>query len=173
MDFDIGTIFYIIVTIVVIVASTRKKKKKSGAAPSGTSGAESKVQGFLSKLGVQLEDFADNTKETVNTFAEEFVPGQSSSEPVFESDGEPYDQFLEEEAAENRRFSELESEYDPNSIDNLDLILSEDRRSTLDQEIQDVIELDDLSGFEYPELLNDFDLQTAVIYSTILNRKEY
>lgn len=171
MDFDIGTIIYIIITIVAIVAGARGKKKKPTQSPSQkSSGAESKIEGFFNRLGVQLEGLADQSPQTEQVLVEEENLFEEDTSVGMISEEQASDEGIEgEDLIYDMSYKGFEGEHDIN----ISLMAEEALRSTEDQEMTDIIDLDYTSNSDFSELLNDFDLQTAVIYSTILNRVEY
>ena len=69
-------------------------------------------------------------------------------------------------------YAEYEGVYDPDAQANLDLMEAEAVRTT-DPDAIEVIDVEELPQADYFEIVKDFDLGTAVIYSTIINRKEY
>ena len=171
IDFDVGTILYIVITIVAVIAGVVRKKKKPAAKPSG-SGAESKIEGFFKNLGVQLEGVVDETKSSVQTIADELIPGP---DPALQTEKTAYTDFsvqsMDELEERDDRFMAYEGMHNPDSGGNSNLIAFEVVRSTDDSDIMNVTE--DTSNPSYAEVVRDFDLQTAIIYSTIINRVEY
>ncbi len=192
MEFDIGTLIYIIVTIVAIVAGVTGNKKKPSPGNPG-SGEKTGSKSFLEKLEEQIGAFSDEARGTqLETDDEEvFVTDQG-----MEEDGDELtEEFAEAPAAEASRsaeekaapayefawndpsnvYSQYEGYYDLDErekSDYEDLKSSEARRTTDEDEIK-VIDMDEVSHVDYFEIIKDFDLGTAVIYSTIINRKEY
>lgn len=175
MELDIGTIIYIIITIIAIVASVAGKKKKpqvSGSEEYEKDHSESFFERIEGKFGSFIDDAkssADHLKEEVGM--KEEVLETVSQEDVDHTQGVDYknNSFEPGSAA----YSEFEGVYNPNMFENAELIREEAERSTNNSEIIDVIELDESSKPDYFEIVKDFDLGTAVIYSTIINRKEY
>ena len=163
MEFDIGTILYIVITLVaVLVGVLGKKKKPAGTGSGGDEGASQ--PGFLENLERVLSGQQERTPITELQDYEEDLPAEEGLDaevdpaPVWEPVKDPgtseiYD--LKREAMRER---------EP------DIILTEG--DILDEPLQ-VIELDEESGTGFLELVQKFDARTAVIYSAILNRREY
>jgi hypothetical protein len=173
MEFDIGTIIYIIITIVAIAAGTLGKKRKPGQSkPAGD--PEKSSGSFLENLGKQFEGLIDEAKESVKlgTTGE----AEAEFEEVIEDKKIEYqtitDQYNESQAEEDSLYSDFEGEYDPDQIENEELITSEAISAT-EKQILEIIEIDETKYADYYEIVQDFDLGTAVIYSSIINRKEY
>jgi len=165
MEFDFGNILYIIVTIVAIVLGLAGKKKKPAG---GNTSAPSRAAGaFLDQLGINLEELVDQqpVKEMLDD-AEE-ADDESFEETVYAEEigevkaGEP----------EKSRFSDYEGFFSPESVANRFLISNEAIPVTAPIEL---IELDEeTEKIDMPGIIGNFDLSKAVIYSEILNRKEY
>ena len=75
--------------------------------------------------------------EESNTFAEEFIPGQSKSEPVFEQEGKSYDQFIT---------------FTPEEVITLHLSLQNFVKACFDNELRIVTLIDEAAN--YDELKN-------------------
>ncbi|MDF1570329.1 MAG: hypothetical protein P1P82_01780 [Bacteroidales bacterium] len=175
MEFDIGTLIYIVITIIAIVAGVAGKKKTPAGSSDGSGDGSSKS--FFDKLEEQLTGFADEAKETAGSFAEEIKAPFTGDQYVVER----------EVAADDRReqdktywqnniesaYDEYAGIYDPDQQDELEQISEEAIRSTDESDMLQVEELDESEHPDYFEIVNEFDLGTAVVYSTIINRKEY
>ncbi len=175
MDFDIGTLFYILITIVAIVASVFGQKKKQ-AEGQQSSDEEDAPFGFFSKLEEQIGGMVDDTKEGVKKVAEEITPAEQRPDNRIQQDKDSYDwastSFDGDAATSGDYYNEFEGYYDSKKQESLDAIIEEVERSTSDEAIK-VIEVEDISHPDYFKIVESFDLGTAVIYSTIINRKEY
>jgi hypothetical protein len=175
MEFDIGTLFYILITIIAIVASVLGQKKKP-ADGQQTSDEESGPFGFFSKLEEQIGGLVDDTKEGVQQVAEEVIPEEQPDDKRILQDKDSYDwqtaSYDGDTATSGEYYNEFEGYYDSKKQEDLDAIIEEVERSTSDDAIQ-VIDVEDSSHPDYFKIVEDFDLGTAVIYSTIINRKEY
>jgi hypothetical protein len=175
MEFDIGTLFYILITIVAIVASVLGKKKKP-ADDEYSSDEESGPFGFFSKLEEQISGLADDAREGVQQVAEKVIPEEQPDDQRILQDKDSYDWQSEsydgDSANAGEYYNEFQGYYDSEQQENLDAIIKEVERSTSDDAIQ-VIEVEDLSHPDYFKIVDNFDLGTAVIYSAIINRKEY
>lgn len=172
MDFDIGTLIYIIVTIVAVIAGAAGKKKKPVAtgAPTESSEAESQNPGFFKKLEDQLGNIVDEAKSSVQEITDEFKP--SSEQPVDPFFATPVQEEVEERHHESL-FDQYEGLFDPDAQENQELMESEAVRSTDAGEILHAVEVDEYEHPDYFEIVKDFDLGTAVVYSTIISRPEY
>jgi hypothetical protein len=182
MDFDIGTIIYIIITIVAIAAGAFGKKKKP-APSSPVSEDENEPVGFFEKLEEQFSGIISEAKESVQNITTEFIPVEEKpiAEPTFQDEykalGSLLDQYnfdhtvkVEESFFDSEESEELLLESDDEQIQ--DLISSEAIRTT-DGQVLEVIETDTTTYPDYLENIQDFDLGTGIIYSIIINRKEY
>ncbi len=171
MDFDIGTLIYIIITIVAIVAGAMGNKKKPAKGNSGSSGS------FFDKLEEQIGGFVDETKESVRSVTDELGFSEDENEEEAAADyswnDESTEAFREEDDQAEFAYSDFEGVYNPEKEKNLDLIEQEAVRATDGSESLEVIEMEDNSYPDYFEIVSDFDLGTAVVYSTIINRIEY
>ncbi len=175
MEFDIGTLFYILITIIAIAASVLGKKKKPEGGDS-SSDEDSGPFGFFSKLEEQIGGMVDDTKEEVQPVAEEVVAAEKPDNNRIQQDQGSYDwqsaSFEGDSATSGNYYNEFEGFYDAEKEENLESIIEEAERSTSDENLE-VIDMDDIINPDYFEIAKDFDLGTAVIYSTIINRKEY
>ena len=175
MEFDIGTLFYILITIIVIIASVLGKKKKPvDGQPS--SDEESGPFGFFNKLEEQIGGLVDETKDEVQPVAEEAISAEKPDINRIQQDQGGYDwqsvSFDGDSATSGNYYNEFEGFYDADKKENLESIIKEIEKSTSDEDIE-VIDMDNISNPDYFEIVKDFDLGSAVIYSTIINRKEY
>ncbi len=188
MEFDIGTLVYIIITIVAIVAGGAGNKKKPAPGNPG-SGENTGSNSFLEKLEEQFGNFADEARGSLQEEVDEevYVTGQEAEEEAAAFEETPAaeaSRSAEEQAAPSYEFawndpanvySQYEGYYDLDEKDKSDyddLKASEARRTNDEDEIR-VIDMDEDSYVDYFEIVKNFDLGTAVIYSTIINRKEY
>ena len=163
MEFDIGTILYIVITLVaVLVGVLGKKKKPADGAPGSTTGeARSSFMENLERVltqGQEPTQVRDLQDYEVDLPAEEYV----SDEPV------------EEVVHETRRGDSLMDKYDEimrrNTGSDPDLMVAE---GGIMEEALEVIDLDEHPGTDYFEIVRDFDAGTAVVYSAIINRLDY
>ncbi|MCA1746603.1 MAG: hypothetical protein LC655_02830, partial [Bacteroidales bacterium] len=156
MDFDIGTLFYILITIIAIVASVLGKKKKP-AEGQQSSDEESGPFGFFSKLEEQIEGLVDDTKKEVHQVSEEIIPAEvitaeQRDDNRILQDKDSYDwqsaSFHEDTATSGDYYNEFEGYYDPKKQEGLDAIIEEAENSTSDEAIQ-VIDVEDISHPDY------------------------
>lgn len=163
MEFDIGTILYILITLVAVLVGVLGKKKKPAEGAPGSTGGESRSS-FMENL------------ERVLTQGEE--PAQVRDLQDYEPDlpAEEYvtDELVEEVQPETRRGQNLMDQYEE--------IMRRNRGSDTDpmnaregetEEVLEVIDLDEESGTDYFEIVREFDAGTAVVYSAIINRLDY
>lgn len=174
MEFDIGTLIYIIITIIAIVAGVAGKKKNpaGNTAPAG----EEAPKGFFDKLEEQIGGFVDEAKESVNSVSDEIRSAVTGDESVMQQEAVQEDRFnydTDFEEDYESEFNAFEGVLDQEQQDNLDLVNSEATRVTDEEDVMQVIDMDQPNHPDYFEVVKDFDLGTAVIYSTIINRKEY
>jgi hypothetical protein len=175
MEFDIGTLIYIIITIVAIVAGVAGKKKNP--APGTGSSGEGGSKSFFDKLEEQLSGFADEAKGAAGSIPEEVRAPFAEDQPVMSQRIERDDDriqaqhYLEED--EESAFNEYEGIYDPEQQENLEQMSAEALRTTDESDMLQVVEMDEPDHPDYYEIVSEFDLGTAVIYSSIINRKEY
>lgn len=180
MDLDIGTLIYIIITLVVVITGALGKKRKPVTKPA--TGESSGSGGFFQKLEDQLSGFVDETKASLSSTESENDLEELNPETSFQQENNGNYQNEEEgtlyvdtsKSNEDAGLSdsyedEEESEYEEIA----DLINNEAIRATDGNMIMEVYDLDNDLGLDYFDLVDDFDLKSAVIYSAIINRKEY
>jgi len=178
IDFDIGTLIYIIITVVAIVAGAFGKKKKPVNKPLAEE-EETGSKGFFGKLEEQFGGFIEEAKESVQGITSEFVPVENEvvEEPVIQEAAKGYESLLDKYVngipMEDSPFQEYEESFDEDEEDNEDLTSPQAKRSTEDGQILQVINTDPNTYVDYDQMIEDFDLGTAVIYSSIINRQEY
>ena len=175
MEFDIGTLIYIIITIIAIVAGVAGQKKKPAGGTGDTEEGASK--GFFDKLEEQLTGFAGEARETAGSVAEEIKAPFTEEQPeaereVASDDRREHDKNYWQNNIDSA-YDEYAGIYDPDQQDELEQISEEAIRSTNPDDALEVIEMEESSHPDYYEIVSEFDLGTAVIYSTIINRKEY
>ncbi len=175
MEFDIGTLIYILITIVAIAASVLGKKKKPVDGEAASDG-ESGPFGFISKLEEQIGGSVDEIKDEVQPVADEVIATEKPDYDRIQQDQGGYDwqsaSFEGDSAISGNYYNEFEGFYDADKKENLESIIEEAEKSTSEENLE-VIDMDDFTNPDYFEIAKDFDLGTAVIYSTIINRKEY
>lgn len=164
MDFDIGNILYIVITLVAVIIGLLGKKKKPAEG------------GSEAPQGEARPSFMENL-ERVLTMGQEQHEVRNLQE--FEDDLQAEEEEIEVLAAEQdygdlRNRPGIMEEYDRimnRSTDGeMELILSEGENATEDLQL---VELDEISGTDYFEVVQNFDAGTAVVYSTIINRLDY
>jgi len=174
MDFDIGTLIYIIATLVAVIAGAFSKKKKpaGGQQPEGSERKEGSG-GFFGKLEQQFEGIVDEARNVVKETTGEFTSSEDALEEMQHDEytfaEEVHEKRLSGENEKIAAFSQYEGIFDPDMLMNQELIEGEAERSTGIQ----VIELEEDSYVDYYEIVKDFDLGTAVVYSAIISRPDY
>lgn len=157
MDFDIGNILYVVITVVAIAASLLRKKKKPA-------GKQSKP-GFFENLETMLKMGQEDPMVTdLNNHEPDLVGEYEDSE----------DEVIPETQGLEAEGGSLMEEYERLLAERggavVEVLNYEGQRSTEAMEIEG---LPDDEGTDYFEILKDFDAQTAVVYSAIINRVEY
>jgi hypothetical protein len=177
MEFDIGTLLYIVVTIIALIASVVGKKKN----PSSSESTEGQQKtGFFGKLEEELGNLAAEAKKTT----EQVIYDGGYDDDEVEVEVDEAENYLDhrdgevsyaEEVDETpvSAYSNFEGIYNSEKRANAELIESEVIRSNENDDILNVIDLEETDHPDYFEIVKDFDLGTAVVYSTIINRKEY
>ena len=125
----------------------------------------------------ELNSLVDEAKSSVNTVKEEF----SSSEQTIDEEEPSGYEVMQEEPLEV--YSEpMESYQSPfmqyegimvQDTDSMDMLQDEAVKTTDIDEIIELLELEEEEKPDYFEIVKDFDLGTAVVYSAILNRQDY
>ncbi len=174
MEIDFGTILYILITIIVVIAGIAGKKKKPATGePSGEGGGKS----FFDKLEEQLGGFVDDAREQAQSVKEEFSPGDESAEVSMEQEATTaYQAIAREDFPDHDNpgmYEQYEGVFDPDSEEGLDLLPDEAVRSTEESDSMELVDLEEEDHPDYFEIVSEFDLGTAVIYSAIINRKEF
>lgn len=163
MDFDIGNILYIVITIVAVTVGLLGKKKKPADGGSGAEGNDARPS-FMQNLERVLQ------------------MGQEPQEVQYIHESEedlPAEEIVEVQAVEGA-LSDVRSR--PSIMDEYDRIMnrSTDGESNLTMsegesmnEVLEVVDLDELAGTDYFEIIKDFDAGTAIVYASIINRLDY
>lgn len=179
MEFDIGTIIYILIMIIAIAVGAFGKKKKQPVQRTETA-AENEKKGFFSRLEQQIDGLVEETKGSFEKNITNLIPGASdftgnekviSEKVLYESfkgndDGRSVSLYEDEESEEG------EGDYDPDEAESAELVISESTAIAEEKLIQ-VIETEEVLQVDFYELVKEFNLAKAVIYSEIINRKEY
>ena len=154
MDFEIGNLLYIVITLVAVIIGVLGKKKKPADGGSGTPGSEARP-GFFENL------------ERVLQMGQE--PAQITDLQNFEADL-PVEEVVPEEVVE-KSLSDIRNR--PSIMEEYERIMNRGKDGEQISEALEVIDLDELPGTNYFEIVRDFDVGTAVVYSTIINRLDY
>ena len=177
MDFDIGSLFYIVITIVIVIAGIVGKKKKPAAGSRATGAKEGAKEkstsgGFFGKLEAQLENFAAEAKQSMGNLQQEPVIEEDEvvvERDYFESMSDDYEKRKEPELKVD--MAAYEGLYSPDDIENDPLMEAEGISVT---DALELIHLDEYhtGSFDDQQIIEDFDARTAIIYSAIINRRE-
>ncbi len=160
MDFEIGNILYIVITLVAVIVGVLGKKKKP--ANGGSSAPESGARpGFMENLERVLQMGQEPVEITELQNFEEDVPVEELV-PVHKAE---------------ESFDDLRNR--PSIMDEYDSIMNRSKDGEFvmeDGELSEalgVLDLDEMQGTDYFEIVREFDAGTAVVYSTIINRLDY
>ena len=163
MDFDISNILYIVITLVAVIVGVLGKKKKP--ADGGSDAPKSAARpGFMENLERVLQMGQEQVGVTeLQDFEEDLTPEEDL--PV----------QLEVQSPADVRSR-------PSIMDEYDRIMNRAKDGELDSMMEgnelvsdaiELIDLDEMAGTDYFEIVRDFDAGTAVVYSTIINRLDY
>ena len=163
MDFEIGNILYIVITLVAVIVGVLGKKKKP--ADGGSDAPKSAARpGFMENLERVLQMGQEQAGTTELQDFEEDLPPEEVL-PV---------QAVEQDQADLRNRPGIMDEYDRimkrGKDGELDSMMEGDE---LGSDAAELVDLDEVSGTDYFEIVRDFDAATAVVYSTIINRLDY
>jgi len=154
MDFEIGNLLYIVITLVAVIIGVLGKKKKPADGGSGAAESEARP-GFFENL------------ERVLQMGQE--PAQITDLQNFEADL-PVEEVVPEEVVEES-LSDIRNR--PGIMEEYDRIMNRGKDGEQISETLEVIDMDEIPGTNYIEIIRDFDVGTAVVYSTIINRLDY
>ena len=165
MDFDIGNILYIIITLVALSLGLFGKKKKRPAGENPDSSGNASEPGFLENLEKALSGLGREETEVVTM--EEDEPDME----VEEADYEPFKEYL---ATKEKEANARSASYEDLTHQEPELTRAMDpEQEDSDGEPLNVVQLDPEVGVDYFDVVRDFDLGTAVVYSAIINRLDY
>ena len=153
MDFEIGNILYIVITLVAVIVGVLGKKKKPANGGSSAPGSEARP-GFMENL------------ERVLQMGQE--PAEITELQNFEEDV-PVEEEVPVHTAE-KSFNDLRNR--PSIMDEYDRIMNRSKDGELSEALE-VMDLDEMQGTDYFEIVREFDAGTAVVYSAIINRLDY
>jgi hypothetical protein len=165
MDIDIGNILYIVITIVVVIVSLMGKKKKPATGGAASPG-KSAQPGFMENLERVLNMNEGPLMAVEEPFEEQAFEEEPLEQPPAAEVTKSYDGL-------RMKGSLIEQYYqimNRNSDGEMDLTGEEGERVTGSMEI---IDLDEVPGADYFEIVEEFDAGKAVVYSTIINRLDY
>jgi uncharacterized protein (DUF433 family) len=180
MDLDIGSLIYILITVVAIIGGIAgKKKKPTKGVTSEEEGSGTPIEGFFGKLGKQLESFSVEAKGSIEGLKNEFIPdtdATTETETVevderdyFEKMSDDYDAIDKNDLKNN--FAEYERHYSPEDKQDFELLETEGMSTSDALELFHLDEDSEEIPYDFKDLEN-FDLRTAIIYSSIINRIE-
>jgi len=165
MEFDIGTILYVVITLVALIIGVLGKKKRP--AGTGSPGGPAREPG-----GSFLESF------------ERAFTMEQGEKTIFGQEGDEYEM---PEPAITRDYREgYEIPYTAEPATGTESLLEEYERITGRQSYEgivmegerstepiEIVELEDEPGTDYFEIIKDFNAGTAIVYSAIINRIDY
>lgn len=152
MDFDIGTLLYVLITLVAVIVGVLGKKKK----PAGTSpGGEARSGG----------SFLESFERALSMEPAESEPPdpEITEEPLYMEHGEGLKSGTGSLLEEYEWLMKSSGRYDIGAMQENQPVA----------EPIEVFDLDEGYGTDYFEIVKDFDAGTAVVYSAIINRVEY
>jgi len=163
MDFDVGNILYIVITLVAVIIGLLGKKKKPADGGSGAPGSEARP-GFMENLERVLQMGQEQTEVSdLQDFEEDLPP----------------EEVVPVQAGEESH-SDIRNR--PSILDEYDRIMNQAKDGELDfmsgagelsGDSLELVDLDEMRGTNYFDIVRDFDAGTAVVYSTIINRLDY
>ena len=161
MDFEIGNILYIVITLVAVIIGVLGKKKKPADGGSGAPGSEARP-GFMENLervlqmGQEPVEVTELQESEEDLAVEEVVPVPAAEKSFDDVRNRPSIMDEYERIMNRSKDGEFEME-----------------DGELNTEALEVIDIDDMQGTNYFEIVREFDAGTAVVYSTIINRLDY
>jgi len=162
MEFDFGNLIYIIATIVAIAVGLLGKKKKPAGTGAPVGSEPEKKPGIFDALGKEMESFL----ESKHIYEDVELGPEIDSELEFEVEDEdlsPVEEVSFQTEYEGMLNKDMQASYDK--------IMSEGLSMTTPMEIIDLDEEEEDPDFF--DVDREFDLRSAIIYSTIINRVEY
>ena len=161
MEFDIGTILYIVITLVAVMVGLLGRKKKPAEGDQGAPAGEARP-GFMENLERMLTMDQEQPRIRDLQDHEADLPAEEypAEEPVKEVQPRSGNTLMDE----YERIMRQRGSSDP------ELMMAEG--GVMDGALE-VIDLDDETGTDYFEIVRDFDAGTAVVYSAIINRLDY
>jgi hypothetical protein len=155
MDDIFDNLIYIVIALVTFGISALGKKKKKQQKQISKSAENNTPEEKQSPFGFNLERLIKEELGVEDQYEQEYE-GPTEKETVVEIIEKPLD-FVPEHMLDNKEDIPYSIEYDEHI------------------EIKSEISDSDLTQTSHDEktILEDFDLQKAIIYSEILNRKEY
>ena len=160
MDFEIGNILYIVITLVAVIVGVLGKKKKPADGGSSAPGSEARPS-FMENLERVLQMGQEPGEITELQESEEDLPVEGVV-PVHTAE-ESFDDIR------NRPSIMDEYERIMNRSKDGEFVMEDGELS----EALEVIDIDEMQGTDYFEIVREFDAGTAVVYSTIINRLDY
>ena len=165
MDVDIGNLLYIIITLVALALGLfgSRKKKPADGNPAGSEGSSG--PGFLENLERALSDLGREETEVVEL---------NRDEPDLVVEEDEYEPFKEYLAAKEEEANERNASYE--DLTHQEEALSREmygEQEGSEEKPLEVVDLDQEEGVDYFDVVRNFNLGTAVVYSAIINRLDY
>ncbi len=178
MDDNIGNILYIIITLVALALGLFGKRKKKPAGGEASGGESSSEPGFLENLERALNNLGREETGVVELRRDEpdlEVEGmEPEMEPSLAREEAEYDPFREYLATKEKEANERNTMYEELTHQETGMIeeMAPEREESGQEPLQ-VVELDREEGVDYFDVVRNFNLGTAVVYSAIINRLDY
>ncbi|MFP4024086.1 MAG: hypothetical protein ACLFVR_06125 [Thiohalospira sp.] len=164
MDDIFDSLIYILITLAAFAISLLGKKKKPAQRPSGNFNSEDRSD------KEQNPFFADFERLLDNDYSDEYDIGKEQA-PVEEQETIHFSG--EEKSSRNQVNNEILDTVPEELLDGKEAmpysIEHDDTSEIFSKSIKD----EDLTASDEESVMDDFDLEKAVIYSEIINRKDY
>lgn len=165
MDFEIGNILYIIITLVALALGLFGKKKKRPVEGNPESSGSASEPGFFENLERALSGLGREETEVVQ------MEDHEADLAAEETDYDPFREYL---ATKEQEANIRSASYEDLTYREPMMAQATDAGQDYSYEQQlEVVELDREEGVDYFDVVRDFDLGTAVVYSAIINRLDY
>ena len=159
MDDIFDSLIYVIITIVVFAISILGKKKKKEA----------------QRASVKEEEYDQTEKEENSVFPEleKLIREQTGIQNQYVYEKEYVEQEIIDEEIEEKPANDVLDVVPPHMLDEKEDTPYSIEYQDTSEKFSDPIKDSDLTQEEDKTILEDFNLQDAVIYSEIINRKEF
>ncbi|HER09167.1 MAG TPA: hypothetical protein ENO20_09680 [Bacteroides sp.] len=189
-EFDIGTILYVVITLVVVLVGLLGRKKKPAGAGSqpGQTGREDDLLQKLEKVfnmgreeGVEVEEVREDVSRKTDMHEQVAAMKRERSQEVETRATGMWKEYeaLHKTEREDQQKGLRGSQGVPGSESTFPEVQEIKEGESVFSDVQepadqlDVIELGVYEGYDFFDIVRDFNATTAVIYSAIINRTEY